>query len=109
MTDIQLSDEDWSKMRECLRQESRASRGRDEPSCRRFLDAVKWISRSGAEWRLLQARVRRYDTWLDRERQVIEGCFNKLKHVRPMFSRFEQLDRALLGFLHFCCTLLWVR
>ncbi len=53
MTDIRLSDEDWGKIREFLRQEPHAYLGRDETSCRRFLDAVKWMSRSGAQWRLL--------------------------------------------------------
>jgi transposase len=52
---------------------------------------------------------RAYDTWLSRERLVIEWCFNTLKHFRRIFSRFEKLDRSFLGFLHFCCTLLWFR
>ncbi len=41
MTDIRLSDEDWGKMREFLRQEPHAYVDRDEHSCRRFVEAVK--------------------------------------------------------------------
>ena len=71
MTDIQLSDEDWSKVREFLRQESRAYLGRDESSCCRFLDAVKWISRSGAQWRLLPAE---YGAWNSVYKRFVRWC-----------------------------------
>jgi transposase len=60
MTDIRLSDEDWGTVRAFLRQEPHAYVGRDEPSCRRFVEAVKWMSRSGAHWRLLPAE---YGAW----------------------------------------------
>lgn len=55
MTDIRLSDDEWRKIREFLRQEPRAYVGRDEHSCHRFVEAVKWMSHSGAQWRLLPA------------------------------------------------------
>jgi transposase len=50
-----------------------------------------------------------YDTWLYRERHLIECCISKLKHFRRIFSRFDKLDRSYLGFIHFVCTLLWLR
>jgi transposase len=106
MTDIRLSDEEWGKMREFLRQESRAYVGRDEDACRRFVEAVKWMSRSGAQWRLLPTE---YDTWLYRERHLVECCFNKLKHFRRIFSRFDKLDRSYLGFVQFVCAPVWLR
>jgi len=53
MADIRLSDEEWGTMQEFLRHESRAYVGRDEDARRRFVEAVKWMSRSGAQWRLL--------------------------------------------------------
>src|SRR5438045_9253331 len=53
MTDIKLTDEQWTKIREFLRQEPNAYIGKDEQSCRRFVEAVKWMSRSGCQWRLL--------------------------------------------------------
>jgi transposase len=56
------------------------------------------------------AKTRRdYDTWLYRERHLIECCINKLKHFRRIFSRFDKLDRSYLGFVHFACALVWLR
>lgn len=56
------------------------------------------------------AKVKRaYDTWLYRERHLVECCFNKLKHFRRIFSRFDKLDRSYLGFVQFVCALVWLR
>ena len=52
---------------------------------------------------------REYDAWLYRERHLVECCINKLKHFRRIFSRFDKLDRAYLGFVHFVCALVWLR
>jgi transposase len=66
MTDVRLSDEEWGRILEFLRQESRqesrAYIGRDEHACRRFVEAVEWMSRSGAQWRLLPAEYRAWNT-----------------------------------------------
>lgn len=53
--------------------------------------------------------LREYDTWLYRERHLVECFINKLKHFRRIFSRFEKLDRSYLGFLHFISALIWLR
>jgi transposase len=53
--------------------------------------------------------LRDYDTWLYRERHLVECFINKIKHFRRVFSRFEKLDRSFLGFLHFVGTLIWLR
>lgn len=56
------------------------------------------------------AKVKReYDTWLYRERHLVECCINKLKHFRRIFSRFDKLDRSFLGLIHFVCALVWLR
>jgi transposase len=44
---------------------------------------------------------RDYDHHLYKERHLIECFFNKIKHYRRLFSRFEKLDQRLLGFLSF--------
>lgn len=56
------------------------------------------------------AKIKRaYDTWLYRERHLVECCINQLKHFRRIFSRFDKLDRSYLGFIHFVCALIWLR
>ncbi len=71
MTDIRLSDAEWSKIHAFLRQESRANIGQDEHACRRFIEAVKWMSRSGAQWRLLPAE---YGAWNTVYKRFVRWC-----------------------------------
>lgn len=71
MTDIRVSDEEWGKIHAFLRQESRAYIGQDEQGCRRFVDAVKWMSRSGAQWRLLPAE---YGAWNTVYKRFVRWC-----------------------------------
>jgi transposase len=71
MTATRLSDDEWGKVRAFLRQEPRAYVGRDEQACRRFLDAVKWMSRSGAQWRLLPAE---YGSWNSVYKRFVRWC-----------------------------------
>jgi transposase len=53
--------------------------------------------------------LREYDTWLYRERHLVECFINKIKHFRRLFSRFDKLDRSFLGFLHLVGSLIWLR
>ena len=52
MTTTKLTNKHWKRILEFLRQDQRAYVG-DEKRCRRFVEAAIWISRSGAQWRLL--------------------------------------------------------
>ena len=56
---VKLTDEQWQKILLILKTfpEIRLGAGRD---CRRFLEAVLWITRSGSQWRLLP---RSYGKW----------------------------------------------
>lgn len=60
MTTVKLSDEQWVKMLAFLRNEPNAYVGSDENECRLFVEAVLWINRSGAQWRLL---LQEYGNW----------------------------------------------
>lgn len=61
MSHVQLSDEQWHKMLGFLQQQQGIYRGR-ECDCRRFIDAVLWMLRSGAQWRLLPAHQGRWNS-----------------------------------------------
>jgi transposase len=50
-----------------------------------------------------------YDSWLYRERHLVECFVNKIKHFRRVFSRFDKLATRYLGFLQFVSTLIWLR
>ncbi len=62
MTDVRLTDDQWEKIRDFLKQDPNAYIGKDEQACRRFVEAVKWISRSGAQWRLLPGEYGKWNT-----------------------------------------------
>src|SRR5687767_14324345 len=61
MTDVNLSDAQWKKIRDYLREDPQAYVG-NEGACRRFVEAVKWMSRSGAQWRLLPSEYGRWNS-----------------------------------------------
>jgi len=52
---------------------------------------------------------REYDKHIYKERHLVECFFNKIKHYRRIFSRFEKLADRYLGFLHFIGALVWLR
>ena len=49
------------------------------------------------------------DSWLYKERHLIENFFSKIKHFRRVFSRFDKTVSAFLGFIHLAGTLIWTR
>jgi len=70
MIKYQLSNEQWKKLRDFLRADPRAYAGRDN-ACRVFVEAVLWISRSGAQWRLLPAE---YGAWNSIYKRFARWC-----------------------------------
>jgi transposase len=68
MTDVKLTDTQWIKIRDFLRQDPNAYVG-NETECRRFIEAVKWMSRSGAQWRLLPSEYGNWNTVFKRFRR----------------------------------------
>ena len=52
---------------------------------------------------------RDYDHYLYRERHLVECFFNKIKHYRRLFSRFDKLSSRYLGFLYFVASRIWLR
>ncbi len=59
MSSVTLSEEQWRKILPFLLAHPKLYVG-PQWSCRRFLSAVLWVSRSGAQWRLLP---KEYGNW----------------------------------------------
>lgn len=62
MSTVKLNDTQWIKIREFLLADPRAYVGKDEQECRQFVEAIVWMSRSGASWRLLPAEYGKWNT-----------------------------------------------
>jgi transposase len=56
---VKLTDEQWSKILDFLRTCTSIYIG-EEAACRRFVEGVLWVLRSGAQWRLLPSE---YGNW----------------------------------------------
>lgn len=52
---------------------------------------------------------REYDKHLYKERHLIECFFNKIKHFRRVFSRFDKTAIAYMGFLCIVAVDIWTR
>jgi len=61
MLATRLSSEQWSRIREFLRDQTDLYIGQ-EAECRRFIDSVLWITRTGAQWRMLPAEYGRWNS-----------------------------------------------
>ncbi len=44
-----------------------------------------------------------------RERHLVECFIGKLKHFRPIFSRFDKYAKRFLAFVHFASTFIWLK
>jgi transposase len=49
------------------------------------------------------------DWFVYKERHLIECFFNKIKHYRRVFSRYEKTAQNYMGFLQFVSALIWLR
>jgi transposase len=81
---VKLTDDQWQKILPILKSfpEIRLGAGRD---CRRFLEAVLWITRSGSQWRLLPKQYGKWNSVYKRFANWSQlGIFEKL---------FEQMSQ----------------
>jgi len=51
---------------------------------------------------------RQYDTYLYKERNLVERLFQKLKHYRRIASRFERLAITYQAMLSLVATMIWL-
>ena len=52
--------------------------------------------------------MRDYDTYLYRERNLVERVFQKLKHYRRIATRYERLKVTYLAMLCLAATMIWL-
>jgi len=72
MAEVNLRNDQWRKIRSFLDENPKVYVGR-ERQFRRFIEGVLWMTRSGAQWRLLPKRYgnwnsvhKRFDRWSER-------------------------------------------
>jgi transposase len=70
MKTVTIPDEQWSRIVGFLRTCSDVYVGK-EAECRRFVEGVLWITRSGAQWRLLPAE---YGNWNSVYKRFARWC-----------------------------------
>lgn len=54
-------------------------------------------------------RAIRYDREAYKQRNLVERCFNKLKHFRRIATRFDRPDSHFMAFLHIAAVMIWLR
>jgi transposase len=78
MLTVTLSDQQWQKILPFLRSCPNVYVGQEQ-ECRKFLEAVLWIARSGAQWRLLPTEYGDWNTVYKRfARWARQGIFEQL-------------------------------
>jgi transposase len=50
-----------------------------------------------------------YDFEAYKARNLVERCFNKIKHFRRVATRYDRRAIGFLSFLHLACAMLWMR
>ncbi len=71
MTTVSLTDAQWIKIRTFLQSDPQVYLGTNDQACRRFVEAVLWIDRSGAQWRLLPSD---YGNWNSIYKRFARWC-----------------------------------
>lgn len=71
MSTLRLQDNQWTKIRDSLQADPKAYIGKNEEECRRFVEGILWMSRSGAQWRLLPTE---YGKWNSVYKRFARWC-----------------------------------
>ena len=54
-------------------------------------------------------RKHSYDQGISKERNRIEGFFNRIKHCRRIATRYDKLAQTFMGFVKLACIMLWLK
>src|SRR5882757_4503874 len=78
MSNVSLTNDQWTKIEAFLRADPNAYVGQ-AAACRRFVEAILWMGRSGAQWRLLPADYGQWNTIYKRfARWCEQGVWERL-------------------------------
>ena len=84
MRPVELRHDQWRKMLRFLRSCPEVYVG-NQAECRRFVEAVLWMARSGSQWRLLPATYGSWNTIYKRfARWCEKGIWNGCTSILPM-------------------------
>ena len=93
MTEITLKDEQWVKILAFLRAHPRAYVGQ-EAECRLFIEGMLWITRSGAQWRLLPEK---YGHWNSHYKRFARWCDHEIwENMHQHFADDPDMENLIL-------------
>jgi len=93
MSNIKLTNEQWTKIVQFLRACPNVYVGQ-EADCRRFVEAVLWIARSGAQWRLLPEA---YGSWNSVYKRFARWCDNDVwQRMHEYFVTDPDMEHLIL-------------
>ena len=93
MATVELPDDQWSKIVNFLRSCPDVYVGQ-ENTCRRFVEGVLWVTRSGAQWRLLPAE---YGKWNSVYKRFVRWCDRELwQRMHQNFSDDPDLESIMI-------------
>jgi len=88
-----LRDDQWKKLYQFLQKEPRAYAG-NETETRLFLEAVVWMTRSGAPWRLLPEN---YGGWNSIYKRFVRwGVSGIWQRMFSQFSKDQDMENILI-------------
>ena len=80
MATVELPDEQWWKILQFLRDCPEVYVGQ-EPDCRRLVEGMLWVARSGAQWRLLPQKYGKWNSVYQRfARWCDKGVWERMHH-----------------------------
>ena len=93
MTNAELRDDQWEKIYSFLQHHPRAYAGK-EAECRQFVEAILWILRSGAQWRLLPEK---YGYWNSVYKRFARWCDHQVwEDMHQHFANDPDMENILL-------------